>query len=326
VLAIFSLEPCSELDKFTIVQTCHALSISITKRINIDEERRLLIFDFINDVVSGNYSDEHYTVNRGLALGFNIGHLRSVMLMDLHTFNTQNVHSNGSSLFFVQTKCKEFVESIINQLSPTSVSACINGKVIILFIEDIPQESALRKMQHLGKTLITEIGEKFGVAVTVGIGSSCQTIYDIRQSYESSINCISISNQFFETPCCVNYYDYPILSLLIQVLSNRKEQTVLSDIDSLLRPLRAYDHQTDGQLEATFRLLLRYDMDTGAVAKNMFLHKNTVLQRKKKITTLYSNDPFSHTNRLQFEVAFMLESLFEKSNSNNQQRDYSKAP
>ena len=72
-----------------------------------------------------------------------------------------------------------------------------------------------------------------------------------------------------------------------------------------------YDKINNSQLSETFFQLLVNNVSTSQVAQQMFLHKNTVLQRKGRIASFYDRDPFEGPNHLQYEVAVILKKLFE---------------
>ena len=82
-------------------------------------------------------------------------------------------------------------------------------------------------------------------------------------------------------------------------------------VNSLLEPLRRYDKTYNANLEQTFCALLQNNDSTAQVAETMFLHKNTVLQRRNKIVSLYKSDPFASPERLQFELALLLQRIFD---------------
>ena len=84
-----------------------------------------------------------------------------------------------------------------------------------------------------------------------------------------------------------------------------------------MEPLRSYDKSTNSCLEKTFLMLLECDMDTTLVSKKMYLHKNTVLQRKKKIAELYQGNPFDLINRLQFQFVRILRDLIDTPSNNS---------
>ena len=52
--------------------------------------------------------------------------------------------------------------------------------------------------------------------------------------------------------------------------------------------------------------LLENDLSVAQTAERIFAHKNTILQRKKKIISILGYDPFVLPHRLQFELALAL--------------------
>ena len=70
--------------------------------------------------------------------------------------------------------------------------------------------------------------------------------------------------------------------------------------------MEEYDAVNHSQLAETFCTLLGCDMSVAKTAEIMFLHKNTILQRKKKIEELYPFDPFSPVYRNQFQFIMLM--------------------
>lgn len=85
-------------------------------------------------------------------------------------------------------------------------------------------------------------------------------------------------------------------------------------IDKMLLPLRRYDDENNTQLLLTFKELLKSDLNITAVSKKMFLHRNTILQRKNKIIEIFGFDPFLFPCRTQFEIALILNSFIKEKN------------
>ena len=76
-----------------------------------------------------------------------------------------------------------------------------------------------------------------------------------------------------------------------------------------MAPLMEYDAQNNTELMDTLRVLLECDLNFVAAAERMYLHKNTIRQRKNKIMELLPIDPFSPPYRGQLEIAFLLKHL-----------------
>ncbi len=80
-------------------------------------------------------------------------------------------------------------------------------------------------------------------------------------------------------------HDLGITGLLLQV-PNTSALKIYTD--EITTPLREYDQAHGTSLLQTLRILMRHDLDVRATAEEMVIHKNTVLQRRKRIEELLS--------------------------------------
>lgn len=134
---------------------------------------------------------------------------------------------------------------------------------------------------------------------------------DIRNSYKTARLALRIATSNLSLSNCVDSEDFPAYIMLLQAYQG-DSKTIHEVVDRLLEPVREYDQSKSSALVKTFRTLINCDMDYNLAAEQLFLHKNTVLQRKQKIVSLYGEDPFLLPRRRQFEFAFILESLYDK--------------
>ncbi len=308
VLTVISETPLTETDSIAVLQTKNALSISTLNKINAAQQRKQVVADFISDLINGRCKDNRILLSRSAALGCNLEFVKGVILLDIFQF--KKLSEKKSELEISHIK-KEFVESVEKELallSPSSICSSTSDKVIILFIDNCCKNKARQLMLHIGQSLQYSLQNSLNISVSVGLGHRCNSVEDVRSSYETAIYATQIANGLFNQPSCVDCEAYAAYILLMKTFGGR-EDAVRAIVDDMLGPLRAYDKETNNNLEETFRTLLSCDMDANKAADQMYLHKNTVLQRKRKISGLYGNDPFSLHNRRQFEIALILESL-----------------
>jgi DNA-binding PucR family transcriptional regulator len=106
----------------------------------------------------------------------------------------------------------------------------------------------------------------------------------------------------------VFYDDVRVFEAVLQKISK-------SDIEDIIRSylsvVKRYDILNNTDLENTLKSLINNRMSTTATANELFIHNNTVLQRKNKIASLFEQDPFSSDCYKTLETIFMLKDLFE---------------
>ena len=204
----------------------------------------------------------------------------------------------------------EQIESLLRRISPESIGCNISDKYVILFTENLSQEKLRSRLEYIGGQIQESLVETTQLKASIGIGNYCQHFREIKDSYQSALAAISVSNRVYKAPRIVFSDELPIYRFMRQTVRGMESVCRQMEAD-LLEPLRSYDRNTNSCLEETFRVLLECDMDTNLVAAKMYIHKNTVLQRKKKIMELYPENPFDLINRLQFQFIRVLNDLID---------------
>ncbi len=307
VMAIFNASDLSELDYISIVQTKNALGIITLNKINLKDYNILLKHDYINDLVDWNFSDEETALQRGLALGYDVSKIKVAMILDIFNFSEFGIQYPEKQLQKIKTDFYNTVQNELSYFAPESIMINFSDKILILFSSEEDAAFTRQRILKIGDHLRKTISHTLNLSVSVGIGRYYVNISNIKNSYQEALSALRISNRIFEKPKCTFFEEIQVYSLIRDSIDPAKAKVI---VDDLLSPITQYDEEKNTQLLYTFKMLILCDMDTIAAAEKMFLHKNTVLQRKKKISKLFKYDPFSMPYRLQFQLAILLDSFF----------------
>lgn len=308
VIVIEQTHPLTELDEAAILQSKNALYIMHLYKTDAFERRTRLMTEYIDDLIHGYCSNEQLVLNRSTYIHHPLSHTHAVIVVDI--FGFQQLASQFGEQH-IQTVKQEFVnqiDALLRRISPESIGCNISDKHVILLTEDIPPERLNDRLTYISSQIQDTLQTELSLEVSVGLGSYCRHFREIRDSYQSALTAIDISNRIYKRPRIVFNDEFPVYRFLLQS-TQLSERTWQHLCDELLAPLRVYDQKNNSDLEKTYWMLLACDLDTTAVAQQMFLHKNTVLQRKRKITELCQWDPFALENRLQFQVFRVLREL-----------------
>lgn len=102
--------------------------------------------------------------------------------------------------------------------------------------------------------------------------------------------------------------DLDLYSLLYQYIPPEEARKMT---DRYLHEIRSYDLDNHTDLEQTLMALIQYDLNTKNVSEQLYIHANTVLQRKNRIIKILGEDPFSTTNRIKYTLIFLFRNLFD---------------
>lgn len=146
--------------------------------------------------------------------------------------------------------------------------------------------------------------------IHIGIGTILLDFKNVILSYKRARAAVSMAVQF----------DYPFMSFdemgVYQILFSIEDAQILENMyHQLLDPLINYDQQHNGELEKTLYYYLIYDGNQQLMAKNLYMHRNTISYRLTKIKELIQCDLLSFEEKLPYMLAYYIKEMKIKENS-----------
>lgn len=287
--------PLTGLMNFYIKQTCQALCIILLNSERQDKYRKRLRYEYLYDLLLGNLGDRMQILSQGRSLDYQIAGVDRVLVVS----PTGCEQSSGFQPL-------QRLEAQIPHVFPSSIPIIMTEPLELVLLSTGKKPKDLAYMgRWISSLLLSENMESL-----VGVSSSCGGPEKIAACYQEAQQAVRISRQLFSQSSLpyVFYDDVKIFALLQSSIKRKKAAEV---VEELMGSVEQYDRINNSQLGETFFQLLVNNVSTAQVAQQMFLHKNTVLQRKGKIASFYARDPFEGPNHLQYELAVILKRLFE---------------
>lgn len=146
--------------------------------------------------------------------------------------------------------------------------------------------------------------------IHIGIGTRLLDFKNVILSYKRARAAVSMAVQF----------DYPFMSFdemgVFQILFSIEDTQILENMyHQLLDPLINYDQKHNGELEKTLYYYLIYDGNQQLMAKNLYMHRNTISYRLTKIKELIQCDLLSFEEKLPYMLAYYIKEMKIKENS-----------
>ena len=147
-------------------------------------------------------------------------------------------------------------------------------------------------------------------AIHIGIGTRMENLRNMILSYKRALAAVHMASQF----------QYPMVFFeemgIYQILFSVEDQQVLKDMYyRLLEPLMIYDQKHHGELEQTLYHYLSYDGNQQLMAKQLYMHRNTINYRLSKIRDLLGCDLSTAEEKLPYMLAFYIQKMIQKNKS-----------
>lgn len=146
--------------------------------------------------------------------------------------------------------------------------------------------------------------------IHIGVGTKMMNLRNMILSYKRAYAAVDMASQF----------QYPMMYFeemgIYQVLFSIEDKQVLEDMyHHLLDPLINYDYKHHGELENTLYNYLLYDGNQQLMAKQLYMHRNTINYRLGKIKDLLGCDLSSAEEKMPYMLAFYIKKMIQKNNN-----------
>ena len=142
----------------------------------------------------------------------------------------------------------------------------------------------------------------------IGIGSQVLEFQRLKQSYDRALICQMLCDR--SKSHILSFESLGILGILITsdpaVLQNFYRKTLGAITD--------YDHKNGTDYTKTLQSYIMHNKNTAMISNDLFIHRNTVNYRLKKIEDLFTLDLNDLHTITDFQIAFHILSLFEHTN------------
>lgn len=143
--------------------------------------------------------------------------------------------------------------------------------------------------------------------IHLGIGSQMMDFRQVILSYKRALAAVTMAEQF----------KYPMMLFenmgVYQILFSIEDKQILIQMyNQLLKPLIDYDQRHHSELEKTLFYYLMYDGSQVAMAKNLYMHRNTINYRMTKIKELLACQLDTFEEKMPYMLAIYIKKVIEK--------------
>ncbi len=193
-------------------------------------------------------------------------------------FFIATIHSKDYSKL---TSIHVLMERYIGDINVRFLMMNLNSYLVILACTT---SDTVKKAKTLLKSSFTMINEKFPDLLLMGIGDTCDSLYDIRNSYTKSMKSIDL---------CTGdkrIVDYGELGFSRLLLSTIDEVELEEYANYILGPVKDYDEIHESFFLKTMEVYVLCNGNVSKTSSQLYIHRNTCVYRIAKINELFDID------------------------------------
>lgn len=291
----------NDFDEMHMIALDHAAAttaLEFSKLDALNQRLSLMENNFFFDIIMRSIKSEEEAQQRAQYLGWQKPPF-SLVVYNINDFEElAHNHSELEILALKQQVAEEIRQVMIRQDIPCNIISKSDSTSCLC------TAPAPRQLVYGARTVVQCIGERLGIGLTAGISVQVSHFTDLCTAYEEAADALVIGRK---TGTSVTYAGdiYFERAVLRTADPQYFQQFVQKTVESLF----AYDKKHHTEFVHTLRVLVEHMGIRARAAQALFLHRNTLLSRIRRIEEITGCDLSRNEQLLELGIALKIRSL-----------------
>ncbi len=229
--------------------------------------------DFFDDLLDNSAVSPESLINRGRHLGYDVQRPHVVMAI-----TPEESERPGDRA--IDRLAREVSDFLTRRQSVGMVAPRQQAVALFLALDGGSDTGPARRF---AEDLRVYLSGQLGVAPSIGVGSVHPGVLGLRTAYHEAEQAARIGREIFGPGQVTAFVDLGVYRLLYAF---RQSGELAEFCEETLAPLTAYDAKNGTSLVETLEMYFRCDANLGAAAEALYLHRNSLAYRLRRISEL----------------------------------------
>ncbi|MGN7413995.1 PucR family transcriptional regulator [Paenibacillus sp. SAF-068] len=308
LIARYDSSASSRLSTLALEQAVNVIGLELTKKQAVKERSRRYKNEYFSDLIQGFIRSEQEALHRGKKYGLQAKG-SSVLIIakkdeSLAGIPKQNAAPSEERFISERDANYELIKQEFARLDLSFVMFTKNDQFgILVFLNESSWEehTVIQQLERIASSLYTESQ----LSLSFGIGNPYTNVLDIGLSYKEAVKALQSGYQMRKTRFAHSYQTMDISRLLRMIPYDEMMQFH----HETFKPFDGRDPNERSELMKTLSSFYENHCQIVDTAKELFVHRNTVIYRLEKCEKLTGRNIKDPMESLRFRLAFALESL-----------------
>ncbi|HWQ76024.1 MAG TPA: PucR family transcriptional regulator ligand-binding domain-containing protein [Syntrophomonas sp.] len=269
-----------------------------SRRYKMLDVKEKYLQEYLGDLLVWNFPSEEVAIKRGIESGLDIVHKNNIILININLLQSSltSATEKNEMAYYIKTVVLPYLVKILYQYGHNN-NVTFRSDTVIIFLAN---PDNLLDLQEISSKIMVLFHRERIASISIGISNYFNHVRDIPGGYNQSFQAAILGREHYGENRIVFYKDVWFWHRL-RVIG--EEQQAAEMCKYLLAPLEEYDAVHHSDLTESLFQLLESNGNVHTVAEKLYVHRNTMLQRKNKITEIYGYSPFEMPHLLNFLMA-----------------------
>lgn len=263
-------------------------TLVFTKNSRVLELESIRKQEYIGDLITWNFRSDEVAIKMGQDVGWDILNKCKMIIINLNYIqesvkvNTKDFNKFISEVLYGKIKDAVKFDNELNIIG-------IRSDIFVILLEE-DNKATYERSKKLGNKILKICKESLTGSVSIGISKDIESYKHIPNAYMEAIDAAKIGRHFWGVDKVVNFEDIGFYGAFRNFLDDKDVKQIKKHT---FNKLKKYDEETNQDLYLTLKSLVYNNMNTEKVSKELYLHKNTINYRKRKIVEVLGYEPWN---------------------------------
>ncbi len=302
-----------DMDLLIFEQTCSLIAIEILQEQAIIRQEQQIREQLLEDLLYKRYNDERIMLQRGKYIGIDLNKRNFVFVFDEDDFEAHMdllpKTITEKEIQIIKRDIQTFIYKGMERYSHKSLLLNSGVGVIGLCAARNNSEDIQQCSEILGQIIDTLKKQYPYLSFSAGIGSVRQGVAKVEAGWHEAKLAIRAGRVLKKSSKNSRVSRFDELGCLCFLSENAGSKALREYFDSNMSVLRAYDQKNHAELVHTLETYFNYGCNLSKTAEQLYVHKNSVVYRLKKIETLLGKSLSDYETSFDLQLCLKLVNL-----------------
>ena len=258
--------------------------------------------EYISDLITWNFRTDEIAIKMGQDIGWDILNKNRMIIINLNDVQKSIEVDNRDFKNFIDKVLYNKIENVVRADNDRNLIG-LRSDIFLILLETSSQEPCERA-NNLSYNILKCCKNTLKGSVSIGISRNIDNYRKIPNAYIEAMDAAKLGRYFLGDNKVVNFYDLGFYGIFREISGITRFDEIEKN---LFKKLKQYDKEENSNLYDTLKVLIYNDMNTEKTAEQLFLHRNTVNYRKKKITEILGYEPWNMPYLMNTVIAMVSE-------------------
>ena len=312
ILVWKTVKDLSDIDYIALEHSTMSFALERIRNNEIERTKNRIRRDFLDELLMGKITDMENLrylcdIHR---ININLSYAPIVFALDFYAHEAYDLIEKKRYEDVKVLEVLNFLDNFGNNKPYVIHSLSIHGQIIILIgFKKEAFDGAIQSMKHLCYEIIEEAENNLsGITIYAGIGGIANNLMDLHSYFNQALEALRLTKKSSSHKKVCHFNDFVVHHFLEENISTIEMRKFF---ESTLGNLYQYDKVHGMELLQTLETWIENNFNIAKTSRQLYTHRNTVLYRMEKISSILNSDLKDANELLKYQLALKIYRLLE---------------